>query len=453
MPARSRIPLIHWLSDGLLRRVFKNAGLLAGGQVLAGLLALAAVSVTARVLGAEMFGVLVLIHAYALLVGNLTGFKAWRAVIRYGAICIQEDRRDDFRGLIGLVVLLDIAGAAVGVLAAIVTVPWLAPWLGWPDEAVRLGQWYCLVIFFLNTGTPTGILRLFDRFGLSALQKLIYPSVCLIGALVAYATGGDYRVFAAIWFTAALFDGVTIWALGWRELARRGYGGGLKLPRRGIARSHHGFWRLIWATHLDSSLGAVSGRLATLVIGALLGPAAAGLFQIALRFSSALERPVEMMRRSIYPEFAKLHAADDAGELRRLAVRAALIMGCTAAPILIGVALFGEPLLRLTVGEAFIGAYDVLVLLIAALGIGVFGFPAGSLLVARGRSEVLLGINLLATLVYAGLLVGLLGPVGLAGAGFAAVAKAAGTVLATSTVAIRGLAPAVKSPGGAQPVQ
>ncbi|MEE8536046.1 MAG: oligosaccharide flippase family protein [Kiloniellales bacterium] len=445
MPARFRVPLLHWLSDGLLRRVFRNAGLLAGGQVLAGLLTLVAISVAARVLGAEMFGVLVLIHAYALLMGNLTGFKAWRAVIRYGAICIQEDRRDDLRGLIGLVVLLDAAGATVGVLAAVLGLPWLAPWLGWPDEAVRLGQWYCLVILFLNTGTPTGILRLFDRFGLSALQKLVHPTVCLIGALLAYATAADYRAFAAIWFTAALIDGVTIWALGWRELARRGYGAGLRAPLRGLARPHSGFWRLIWATHLDSSLGAVSGRVSTLIIGALLGPAAAGLFQIAVRFSSALERPVEMLRRSIYPEFAKLHAAGDAGALRRLAVRAALIVGCAAAPILLGVAAFGEPLLRLTVGDAFIGAHDVLVLLIAALAIGTFGFPVGSLLVAQGRSGVLLAVNLIAALLYVALLVLLLGPIGLAGAGIAAVVKGTGTVLATGTIAIRGLGPVIGS--------
>lgn len=437
MSAPFRMPLVHWFSDRPLRRVFENAGWLSGGQVLAGLLGLAAISVTARTLGSELFGVLALIHAYALLVGNLTGFKAWRAVIRYGAMCIQEGRRDDLLGLISGVLLLDFAGASIGVLLAIVAAPWLAPWLGWPDEAVKVGQWYSLIIFFMNTGTPTGILRLFDRFDLSAAQRLVYPSVCLVGALLAYAMEADYKAFAAIWFTASLIDGATIWALGWRELARKGYGVRLRFRLRGLAGPHRGLWRLIWATHLDSSLGAVSGRISTLIIGALLGPAGAGLYQVAARFASALERPVEMLRRSIYPEFARLHAAGDVRGLRRLGFRAALIMGCAAAPILLGIAAFGEPLLHLTVGDAFVGAYDVLVLLIATLAISTFGFPASSLLIAQGRSAALLGVNLVTTAIYAGLLVVLLGPIGLAGAGIAAAVKGVGTVLATGAIAIR----------------
>lgn len=450
-----RRPASHWSDDQLLRRMLRNAGTLFGGHAMAGLLALGAVALTARALGTETFGVLMLVHAYAMVVGNLTTFKAWHAVVRYGAICIERDRRAELQSLIGFALLLDLGSGLVAVGLAVVAAPWVGPSLGWPAEAVAAGQWYCLVILFVGTGTSTGILRLFDRFDRLALQRLVAPAVRLVGALAAYGAGGSLTIFLLIWFVAAALDGTTLWALGWRELAQRGFTRGFELRVRGLVRPHPGLWRLVWATNLNSTLGAVSGRLSTLVVGAILGPSGAGLYQVAAQFASALERPVEMLRHTIYPEFARLHAAGDLRRMRQLAVRSATLTGAAAVPVLLVLSALAEPLLRLTVGPGFVGAADLLVLLIVGLVINAIAFPASSLLIAQGRSEMLLTLNLVIAATYVGLMIVLLGLVGLLGAGIATVVKAAAAVLLIGGVAgwslarsIRSLpAPALDQPG------
>jgi O-antigen/teichoic acid export membrane protein len=435
----------HWSGDALLSRVLRNAGRLFGGHAIAGLLALGALALSARTLGSEAFGILMLIHAYALVVGNLTTFKAWHAVVRYGAICIERDRHADLQGLISYALLLDLGSGLAALALAVLGAPWLGPWFGWAPDAVAAGQWYCLVILFMGTGTPTGVLRLFGRFDTLALQRLIAPAVRLLGALAAMGAGGGLRTFLLIWFVAAACDGATLWLLGWRELARRGLASGLRLRVRGIVAAHPGLWRLVWATNLNSTLGAVSGRLSTLVVGAVLDATAAGLYQVAVQFASALERPMEMLRSAIYPEFARLHAASDLRRMRQLGIRAAVLFAGAAVPVLLALSALGEPLLRLTVGEAFVDASGLLTLLIVGLAINAIAFPASSLLIAQGRPGALLALNLVITATYIGLLILLLGFMGLTGAGIAAVSRAAAAVLLTGGVAGWYLAQGIRS--------
>jgi O-antigen/teichoic acid export membrane protein len=107
------------------------------------------------------------------------------------------------------------------------------------------------------------------------------------------------------------------------------------------------------------------------VVGAVLGPVSAGLYNIAVQFAAVLDRPVEMLRRSIYPELARLGAAADGDAIRRLTVRSALLVRACALPLVIVLIVVAEPALRLTVGDAYVGAAVVAAVTTALNGIVV----------------------------------------------------------------------------------
>jgi len=88
----------------------------------------------------------------------------------------------------------------------------------------------------------------------------------------------------------------------------------------------------------------------------------------------------------------------------------------------------GKALLTLVGGPGFEGAYVVLLLIAGARTVHLFGFPFGSALVAFGRPQAMLWINLLATVVLLPLLVLAVRRLGLSGAGFHALAYALLTV-------------------------
>ncbi len=425
--------LRRWFADGPLRRVFKNAGLLLSGQGLAGVFGLVAFALAARALGTERFGVLVLIHAFALVISSLFRFNGWYAVIRYGAVCVREQRRTDLQRLIQFTGLLDLGGAGLGALVAVAAAPLLGPWLGWPADAVAAGQLYGLIILFNAVDTPTGILRLFDRFGVVAALRLCSPLVRCVGAAIAYVSGADLGVFLIVWFLAEVVKSVLLWGYGLRELARRGYLTGFAPAIRGLVSPHPGIWRLVWSTNLNSTLGMVLGRVSTLVVGAVLGPVSAGLYNIAVQFAAVLDRPVEMLRRSIYPELARLGAAADGDAIRRLTVRSALLVGACALPLVIVLIAIAEPALRLTVGDAYVGASVVLGWLLARQAILAFGFPLGLVLVSLDRASTVLKINVLTSTLYVVLLTLALPLWGIAGAGFSA------AVVAVVVTALNGI--------------
>ncbi len=417
------LPLKKWFDDGFLRRIFRNAAALLGGKAVAGALSLGVLAVTARGLGPELFGALILIHSYVKLVGGLTKFQSWQAVIHYGAVSLEKKAPEDLQGLIKFTTALDLASAAIGMAIAIGLAGLAGAQLGWSEDTVSLVMAYSLLIAVTIKATPIGVLRLFDRFKLIALQTPLSPTVGLIGVSLAYAVDGGLVAYLAAWFAAGMVESAVLVALGWRELGRQGLLSGLDLSLRGLTKPHAGLWRFVWAANIFASLSAASSHLITLLLGWLLGPMAAGLFRIASQFASVLVVPAAILRRTIYPEFAKLTARNDSRLVRRLMLRAGLISGSVAVAVVLVLALIGEPLIRLIVGEAYVAAADLLVLLAAASAVMVYGFAIEPVFFALGRPGIMLRLSVIAAALNLVLIFVLVAEYGLIGAGLAALAS------------------------------
>lgn len=85
--------LRRWVSDGVMARVLRNAGLLLTGRVATGVLNLAILSIAARALGAQDFGLIVLVQTYVQTITAVATFQSWQAVIRYGALDLEKNDR------------------------------------------------------------------------------------------------------------------------------------------------------------------------------------------------------------------------------------------------------------------------------------------------------------------------------------------------------------------------
>ena len=412
-----------WFDDGFLHRIFRNAGALLGGKAVAGVLSLGTLAVTARGLGPELFGALILIHSYVKLVGGLTKFQSWQAVIHYGAASLEKDRPKDLQGLIKFTTALDLASAVIGMALAMSLAGVAGAMLGWDAGTVSLVMVYSLLIAVTIKATPTGVLRLFDRFNLLAMQAPLSPAVGLIGVSIAYVLDGGLIAYLCAWFAAGMAESAALVILGWRELGRQGLLADLDLSLRGLTKPHGGLWRFVWAANIFTSLSAAASHLITLMLGWLLGPMAAGLFRIASQFASVLVVPAAILRRSIYPEFAKLTAKGDPRLVRKLMLRAGLISGSVAVVIVLVLALISEPLIRLIVGEAYVAAADLLVLLAAASAVMLYGFAIEPVFFALGRPGIMLRLSVIVAALNLVLIFLLAAEYGLIGAGYAALAS------------------------------
>lgn len=409
----------------VVRRIYGNLARLLGGKAGAGLLSLAYLAVAARALGPADYGVLILVHAYAMTVGGIIEFPGWHAVVRYGAQARAAGDGPRLTRLLAFAGLVESAGGLLAVVVAAVLAPILGPSLGWSPTAVAFALPYSLAVLASIRATPAGYLQLAGRFDLLGAHNLVAPGVRLAGSLVAIGAHAGLRGFLIAWLVAALAEWAAMWALGvwaaWGQHAWSDLRGGLGR----VPRENPGLWRFMLAANADVTVSELSGRLTPLAVGWVLGPAAAGLYAVAQRATAVLAQPAQILGQAAYAELANLAAAGDRGpRIRAAVVRAVGVALLAAAPVCLILALFGQPLAVLMAGAPFAAAAGPMLWLALGRTVQLAGPPMSAALTALGRPELSAGANLVSGLGLLLVLPPMLSWLGLAGAGAHAVIQA-----------------------------
>jgi O-antigen/teichoic acid export membrane protein len=412
-------------TGGVVARIYGNLGRLLGGKAAAGVISLLYIAIAARALGPADYGVLVLVHTYVMTVGGLIEFPGWHAVVRYGAQAREAGDRPRLTRLLAFAGLVETTGGVLAVVVAALLAPWLGPKLGWSPTAVAFAAPYSLAVLASIRATPAGYLQLVGRFDLLGAHNIVAPIMRLGGAAVAVWAGAGLQGFLVAWLVAALVEWAAMWALGaWAargQLARAHLSGRL----RDVPMENPGLWRFMWAANADVTISELSGRIAPMAVGWMLGPAAAGLYAIAQRATAGLAQPSQILGQAAYAELAKLTAAGDGGlQVRHAVLRAVGVALLAATPVCLVIVLFGRQLIVLTAGEAFAGASAVLVWLALARTIQLAAPPITAALTALGRPGLSVAANLVSGLGLLLLLPPLLDGLHLAGAGVHALIQA-----------------------------
>lgn len=410
-----------WLQDDLLRRLFKNAAMLFSGSMVASGLGLVSLALTARALGAEQLGVLVLITTYVLIMDRLVNFQSWQAIIKFGADALEENRTDDFKALVRFGFLLDI-GTAIGGAALAACVAWfVGQWQGWDREVVLMAALYSLTILFHVSGTPTGVLRLFDRFQLVAYQNVIAASIKLVGVSAAFWFDAGLWTFLVLWAFTDIVGNAVLVVFAIRELRVRSLLPSLRRRGHEVSALFHGIWGFALSSNANAALRSAIRETDILVIGALLGPAGAGLFRIVKSFASVLGKIADPLYASAYPEMARLVSSGRLQEFRSYSLRASALSGAAGIALFTGVFACSYPALRHAFGPEYTAAYWPMVVYMLAYVVWLFFYPLSGAVLAFGKPTASLVILLISSAFYYPLLVALTKSNGLLGASMACV--------------------------------
>lgn len=417
-------------SQGVVGRIYGNLGKLMGGKAVGGLVSLAYMVIALRALGVRDYGVLILVHTYTITVGGIIEFPGWHAVVRYGAQASEAGDHDRLVRLLRLTGLVELACGIVAVAAAALLAPYFGPQLGWSPVALAFAAPYSLAVLATIRSTPAGYLQLVGRFDLLGLHNLVAPVIRLAGAGIAWVLGAGLLGFLIAWLIAALAEWAAMWGLGWMVARHRLAGFGLFGPVRGAIGENRGIRGFMLAANADVTFGELSQRVAPLVVGWVMGPAAAAVYAVAQRATSVIAQPAANLGQAAYAELARLVAAGARGsEVRHVVIRSVLIALAVAVPLLLLVALFGRNIAELLGGRPFRIAGPVMLWLFAARTVLLVAPPASAALVALGRPGLSVAANTICSLGLLPLLPLLLHGFGLAGAGCHAVVTAVAVAL------------------------
>ena len=416
-------------SHNPMHRVLGNFWILIRGRGAAAIMAFAATALMARSLGPAEFGMVVLMHTYAMLIRALLDFDSVDAIVRYGVPAHDAEDKYNIGKLIVLCRRIDKQTCIAATVLALLVAPFAGPAMGMDKQHIMLLMAYSLVLVTTCTGTASGILRLYNRFDVLGRQMTIAPTIRFFGVTVAWWLNAPIQVFVGIWASAYVAENLySLW--------RSKHECDKHIQEDLIAANHigaslndfNGLRHFLWTTYWQSNIDILPKHITTVLIGYLLGPAEAGLLRLARELSSMLAKPAVLIRQVVFVDLTRSwHQASHAFNL--VAYRTAILGGALGLSFVLISYLFGEHLLSSLLGNQFIGAKDVLTLMFMAATLDLAASPLRSALYAMDQALKALRINMVSTGIYLVLFVALTHQYGLIGAGMAASCTAALSLL------------------------
>lgn len=416
-------------------RIFKNAGSLVTGRAGAGVLSIVYLAIAARSLGPAGVGALVLVHAYALLIAGIARFQSWQAVIRFGAPMLDAGETERLKDLLRYTVRLDILSGVAAAIIAAAAAPFAARMLGWSDDVLRLAYVYSFAVPFLIAATPTGVLRLFDRFKLLGWQQTIMPGLRCVGAIALWALDLGLEAFILLWLVSAIANGTLLWIFGLREARKQNL-----TPRlfgKAQRPADKAWLPFMIKTNLSSSVMLVHDNAPLLIVGAVLGAGAAAFLKIAINLTNVLAKPIALLNQAVFPELSKLEAS--AGRMQMLGVCARAVLGAlaVAAPIIALLVFFRRDLAQLIGGAEFLPAAPLIALMALAQPLHIAALSLSSAVLARGSAGWELGAQVIAAAAHLAFLAVMLSAMGVIAAPLALMAGWAALIVALLIAALR----------------
>jgi O-antigen/teichoic acid export membrane protein len=293
-----------WFEDDLFRRLLQNAGWLLSGTVIATALGLGGTVIKARALGLQLFGVLAVVTAYVAVVERLATFQPWLALIKYGAEALEKKRPDEFMGLVKMSVALDLLGAISGMALAILGAFALAGRWGWDSQISHMAAVLGVGILLNLSGTPTGILRLLDRFRMFAVQKVLTACLGLGGAVVVYIAGYGIWGFLIVTLVSGIIGNLFLLGAGVVALRQRGLWWHWRAP----VTVWKPFLRFSGWTYATSTLDIPIRQLDILIVSALTSFEVTGIYKMIKQICGLLTEMADPLYQAVYPQFAAMVA-------------------------------------------------------------------------------------------------------------------------------------------------
>ncbi len=404
------------------RRVARHTGWLLAAHLVFGAMLLAQAVMVTRALGRESFGVFILVVSVVLTVAQMLDWRIWEPITKYLPEFRAANRSDRAAGVFQLGCMLETASALVAVAIIVVSAPLAASIFLKDAEAASLIRFFGPAALLLVPVNPmSALLRLADRPGQLALQRVVTGAVQTGGTAVVVITGPSLGGFLGVQLVGLGVGAAMLLVMGVaaaRSLDVRWWRRGGIAALRGRRRE---IIRFCLLTNLSGCSRVFTGRVDNLVLALFATPAAVGLYDLARSITGHIRELAGPLQMSAFPEMARLAAEGAHEKLLQLERQITIALAAAVVPVCVVGTVAAPVLVPLLFGAAFEGAVPLFQILIwHLLWLPVVWIP-GDLLV-RGRPGTLTALTWIDAAFFIGLLFVLVptfGPTGAACAGTA----------------------------------
>lgn len=410
--------------QGSGRRILRSGAWLFLPKTLSAVLSLIYLAVSTQTLGAADFGKFMLIFSFAQLIAGFTSFQTWQILIRYGTNLVHDKAHAELAELTWFCIILDLIGAVLTLVLAIFGAWLLAANQGWENNETIAVIVFTTLLVLTSRSTPTGLLRISDRFGDAALPDMLVPIIRLVGTGILVLTQPTIWGFLAIWLLSEFVPTIVVWINVLRQLK-------LPLRWRNLPRLNSlqdrfpGIGKFALWSNASSSFKLTSQQMVAVIVGVYVGAAAAGFFRLGYQLGQVFARIGDAVSMALFTEYARvahIGGSKDAGILLSKMMKVSAV---AAMLVLAIVGLAGKPIIVWLFGEEFVAAYPLVMILGTAAAVQFATLGLEPALLTAGKAGRVMLCSLAGAIIVAILLVWLLPIYGEVGAAFAMLGAAA----------------------------
>ncbi len=355
-------PLIAQLlpaSDRRAARQTLQMGAITAVQLLGGL---AQLTLSARILGPEGFGILAVIIAVAALIHGLLTVPGGEAVTTFVTRAVAEERPHEASRILRFTMATSLGLSLIAYAVIAVLALMAGSLLGIENAHRDIVLMYGVVGIFLATRTESlAVLRLSDRVSLGLVISLagVLTRIALLG--IVWVKGGGLFEVVVAHIAGVAVSGTGMLVAATVSAPRAGIPGflsslSLKVPPDVVRFQTGVFGR--------STLSALAYHVDTLLVAQFTGAADVGLYRAARQITETGHYPFQPLKDGVQVQYSKQWYSGQGGALRRTSLRFGLVSFASAVALFGLLAIFHQPIASFLLGEEFSGVAPLLLIMI-----------------------------------------------------------------------------------------
>ena len=329
-------------------------------------------SLSARILGPDGYGILAVIIAVTSLLYGFMSMPGSQAIVTFVARSVAKGAADEAAciirftaaaalalALFSFVLLGSIAIAANGALG-----------IG-DDHVTALLTYGATGLFLATLQESLAVLRLADRLFLGFVITTLGSLVRVAILLSVWSLDGDLMGIVLAYLVAAFVNGTGMSVAATISARKAGVDG---LLTSFSLRVPYDVVRFQLISFCQTKVGALAGNLDVLLLGPLVSPGQLGLYRAARQIVDATRLPARPIAEAIQVEYSRQWYAQDGASLRRSFRRFTALSAAVAATLYLALLGFHRIVIRLLLGDEFVESESILTVMVP----GAFSFMGAS---------------------------------------------------------------------------
>lgn len=374
----------------MLKSLFRKSSTLFLGNSAGIVINIISVMLITKNVAVRDFGYVVTIETIIYLYDALFNFQSWQAVIKY--FSLKDKSRIVLSGFV-----LDIIGSIMAFLFLYFTVDLVIGIFSLDIKSIDV-KIYSIILLTRMVGTPTAILRIFNKYLYFSLQSIISYLLKLITVIYfildSNLSTGKLLLIYAIQHVSSdiLIIFFSFYALNQN---------GIKLNFSQLAntfsflRKEKRILKFVINTNFNGTINKISKHIDQVIISSLISFEASGIYRIIKMSSQALGAISDPIYQVIYPDIVELINRKKSTELFSSLKKYTQISFLFSIIVFIGLLFFGKFFITLFFSESYLAGINALYIYVAGLLLGLVFSYAQPLMLAFELEHIALRINII----------------------------------------------------------